>query len=64
MPIPPGELAPAAVYPGVDDLPEACGQVECAGGRLLSPASPRVWDDTVAYYADPDGHVLALAGEP
>lgn len=61
MPVPPGELSPAEVYLRVDDLPGACARVERAGARLLSAASPREWGDTVAYYADPDGHVLALA---
>lgn len=61
--IPPGEFGPAEVYLRVDDLAEACGRLERAGARLLSAAAPRVWGETVAYYADPDGHVLALARE-
>ena len=63
MPIPPGELSPAEVYLRVDDLAGACARLERAGARLLSAASRREWGDTVAYYADPDGHVLALARE-
>ena len=63
MPIPPGELSPAEVYLRVDDLADACGRLQRAGARVLSPAAPRPWGETVAYYADPDGHVLALARE-
>lgn len=61
MPIPPGELSPTEVYLRVDDLPDACARLERAGARLLSAAAPRDWGDTAAYYADPDGHVLAVA---
>ena len=32
-----------------------------AGGSLLSPYRDRDWGARVAYVADPDGHVLALA---
>jgi catechol 2,3-dioxygenase-like lactoylglutathione lyase family enzyme len=31
-----------------------------AGGREISPAQPRDWGDTVAYGADPDGHIIAF----
>ncbi len=35
-----------------------------AGGRLLSALAPRPWGETVAYYADPDGNVIAVAQAP
>lgn len=57
----PGELAPTELYLRVDDLGAACRDVEAAGARPLSPPAPRDWGDVVAYFADPDGTVLALA---
>ena len=32
-----------------------------AGARLIDDLKPRDWGDSVAYLADPDGHILALA---
>ena len=32
-----------------------------AGAKPLSPSQLRDWGDLVAYCADPDGHILALA---
>jgi predicted enzyme related to lactoylglutathione lyase len=32
-----------------------------AGAKLISEPLPRDWGDTVAYLADPDGHIVALA---
>ncbi len=34
--------------------------VKC-GAKLISPALSRNWGDTVCYFADPDGHILAFA---
>ncbi|MBI3926899.1 MAG: GNAT family N-acetyltransferase [Armatimonadetes bacterium] len=40
-------------------------RLERAGGRPLSPLSPRPWGEEVGYQADPDGNVLAIArGNP
>ena len=60
--VPPGALAGTELYLRTDDLAGAAARLEAAGARLLSPAAPRDWGDTVAYYADPDGNVLAIAG--
>ena len=49
------------LYLHVDDLGAAIARLEAAGARLLSPRAPRSWGDDAAYYADPDGNVLALA---
>lgn len=57
----PGEVGPFEMYLRVDDLPRAVASVVAAGGRLLSPAALRPWGHEVAYLADPDGNVLALA---
>jgi catechol 2,3-dioxygenase-like lactoylglutathione lyase family enzyme len=32
-----------------------------AGAKLISPLLLRDWGDTVAYLADPDGHIIAFA---
>lgn len=63
IPVPAGHLSPAEVYLRVDDVAASTDRATRAGGRLLSPPSRREWGDEVAYVADPDGHVLALARE-
>jgi ribosomal protein S18 acetylase RimI-like enzyme len=58
----PGDaLAPCELYLSCADLPAAVARARAAGARLLSPAAARSWGDEVAYLADPDGNVLALA---
>ena len=57
----PAAVAPAELYLHVTDLEAAIGRVVAAGGRPLSPRAPRDWGDEAAYFADPDGTVLALA---
>lgn len=59
-----GRVRPAEIYLHTDDLDGAIDRITAAGGRLLSPRAPRPWGDEVAYYADPDGNVLALAATP
>jgi len=49
------------LYLVMDDLNEAMRRAESAGARPVSPASDRDWGHRVAYFADPDGHVIALA---
>ncbi len=36
-------------------------RAQTAGAVLISPFEAREWGDTVAYMADLDGHLLALA---
>ena len=59
--VPDGALAPVELYVAVDDVGGALERVLAAGGRLLDPAAERDWGEVVAYAADPDGTVLALA---
>lgn len=54
-------LVPVEVYLEVDDLDRSLERVLDAGARLLSARAARPWGDDVAYVADPDGIVLALA---
>ena len=58
---PEGELSGAELYFGTDDLGADIERLTAAGARLLSPPELRLWGDEVAYFSDPDGHVLALA---
>src|SRR5207244_3574714 len=39
----------------------ATASLVAAGARPLSPRAPRVWGDEAAYFADPDGHVVAVS---
>jgi uncharacterized glyoxalase superfamily protein PhnB len=47
------------LYP--DDLEAAIDRLVAAGARPLSSIALRDWGDEVAYFADPDGTVIALA---
>lgn len=49
------------LYLQVMDLEAAVQRAGRAGGRLVSAAADRDWGHRVAYFADPDGHVIALA---
>jgi predicted enzyme related to lactoylglutathione lyase len=49
------------LYLLVDDLPGAMRQAEQAGARPVDAAADRDWGHRVAYFADTDGHVIALA---
>lgn len=49
------------LYLRVDDLDAAIARALLAGLVVVSPAADRDWGDRVAYFVDPDGHVIALA---
>ena len=55
-------LASTELYFRVAELDRASAALIAAGAHPLSPASARPWGETVAYFADPDGNVVALAG--
>jgi predicted enzyme related to lactoylglutathione lyase len=59
-----GQVAPAYLYVRVDDVSATAARVEEAGGRPLSPLSRRAWGEDAAWFADPDGNVVAVAGFP
>ncbi|MCA8921617.1 MAG: VOC family protein [Planctomycetes bacterium] len=44
-----------------DEFAAALARVRAAGARELSQAAHRDWGDEVAYFADPEGNVLAVA---
>ncbi len=50
------------LYLLVDHLESALQQALKSGALEVSPAADRDWGHRVAYFADPDGHVIALAG--
>lgn len=56
-----GEITSTELYLEADDLDATIARALAAGARLLSPRAPRDWGDDVAYLADPDGVVIALA---
>ena len=61
-PIPAGHTSAAELYVTVAGaLDDAVDRAITAGATVLSAAQDRAWGDRVAYLADPDGHVLALA---
>lgn len=62
--IPPGTVAATELYLFPDDLEATVERLVSAGGRPLSALIRRDWGDEVAYFADPDGNVLALARSP
>lgn len=49
------------LYLLVDDLDKAMHRAVSAGAHAVNPAADRDWGHRVAYYADMDGHVIALA---
>lgn len=61
MEVPNGHVAPAYAYVRVDDVEATVASVEAAGGRPLSPLAHRSWGEAAAWFADPDGNVVAVA---
>lgn len=49
------------LYLLVDDFTAAMERAHAAGAIPVSPASDRDWGHHAAYFADPDGHVVAMA---
>ncbi len=49
------------LYLLLKDLQSAAERAAAAGALVVQPTQPRDWGHYVAYFADPDGHVIALA---
>lgn len=49
------------LYLLVEDLEGAVRMAHTAGATLVDATADRSWGDRVAYFADRDGHVIALA---
>jgi catechol 2,3-dioxygenase-like lactoylglutathione lyase family enzyme len=56
-----GHVSPSYLYVRVPELDETVARLEAAGARLLSPAADRSWGERAAWFADPDGNVVAVA---
>jgi len=56
-----GEITGTELYLLVDDLDDAMERLRAAGARELAAPEPKPWGDTAAYFADPDGNVIAVA---
>jgi predicted enzyme related to lactoylglutathione lyase len=59
--VPPDGVAPAYLYVRVEDASAAAARLEAAGARPLSPLVDRSWGERAAWFADPDGNVVAVA---
>jgi catechol 2,3-dioxygenase-like lactoylglutathione lyase family enzyme len=56
-----GRVSPAYLYVRVEDVRAAVAALEEAGARQLSPLTKRDWGEEAAWFADPDGNVVAVA---
>ena len=56
-----GDVSPAYLYVRVPDVREAIAKLDDAGARPLSPLASRSWGEEAAWFADPDGNVVAVA---
>ena len=56
-----GEVSPAYVYVRIEDVEATVATAQEAGARLLSPPAERSWGERAAWFADPDGNLIAVA---
>ncbi|HSP71449.1 MAG TPA: VOC family protein, partial [Gaiellaceae bacterium] len=56
-----GRIASTYLYLRVDDVESTVTALGDAGARPLSPLAERAWGERAAWFADPDGNVLAVA---
>ncbi|MBZ0204544.1 MAG: lactoylglutathione lyase [Ignavibacteria bacterium] len=49
------------LYLHVDDIHLEFENAKKSGAIPLSPVEKRSWGDTVCYFSDPDGHIIAFA---
>lgn len=49
------------LYFYVEDIENEYSNALACHATLVSPVEARNWGDTVCYFADPDGHVIAFA---
>lgn len=61
LPAPSHGLTRTELYLSCGDLSLAIERAHQAGARPLGPRAPRAWGDEVAYFADPEGNIVALA---
>jgi catechol 2,3-dioxygenase-like lactoylglutathione lyase family enzyme len=56
-----GRYSGAYLYVQVDDLDASVNALVEAGAEPLSARARRGWGHEAAYFADPDGHIVAVA---
>jgi catechol 2,3-dioxygenase-like lactoylglutathione lyase family enzyme len=56
-----GHTTSTELYFRYDDAQPVMDALTAAGASLLSALAPRAWGDHAAYFADPDGNVIAVA---
>ena len=56
-----GRVSPGYLYVHVDDVRATVGSLEAAGARPLKELAPQSWGEEAAWFADPDGNVVAVA---
>jgi predicted enzyme related to lactoylglutathione lyase len=54
-------VSPAYLYVRVEDVDAAADRIVAAGGRPLSPLATHSWGERAAWFADPDGNLVAIA---
>jgi predicted enzyme related to lactoylglutathione lyase len=59
--IPAGRVSPAYLYVRVEDAEALVQRLEEAGARRLTDFARQSWGETAAWFADPDGNVVAVA---
>lgn len=59
--VPGGGISATELYFYAQDLDTEIDRLKRAGARELSALAERDWGDEVAYFADPDGNVIAVA---
>ena len=56
-----GRYGGAELYVQVEDVNAAMDSLRDAGAKALSPLARRGWGHEAAYFADPDGNIVAVA---
>jgi uncharacterized glyoxalase superfamily protein PhnB len=56
-----GALTGAELYLRCEDLDAVLARLAAHGARELAARTRKDWGDEVAYFADPEGNVLAVA---
>ncbi|MHC4832268.1 MAG: VOC family protein, partial [Planctomycetota bacterium] len=61
QPVAEGDLTGAELYLRCEDLDAVIGRLVSMGARELRARTLKDWGEEVAYFADPEGNVLAVA---
>ena len=61
IPADPSRQTATEIYVRMDDARSAVERLRELGARELKQLEPKVWGHEAAYFADPDGNVVAVA---